>query len=151
MDYIIRTLWMYWVFPAPGKLQRNWLGKLWMYPQFPGRYIVVTSSMSLQCICSVPAWYTTLCPQYQEPGTRNLREVREVQECAMKDWGKRQGIGGCGTCGTAMRDVGDGSDTYWQCLRMLEANETVAGQWSPNPEMARKQARLNFWVEQTKR
>ena len=57
------TLWMYQVFAAPGKLQRNWLGKLWMYFQCPGQYMVGTLSMSLQCICSVPAWYTTLCPQ----------------------------------------------------------------------------------------
>ena len=34
-----------------------------MYFQCPGRYMVGTLSMSLQCICSVPAWYTTLCPQ----------------------------------------------------------------------------------------
>ena len=36
-----------------------------MYFQCPGRYIVGTLSTSLQCICSVPAWYTTLCPQCQ--------------------------------------------------------------------------------------
>jgi len=57
------TLWMYWVFPGPGKLQINWLGKLWMYFQCPGWYMVGTLSMSLQCICSIPAQYTTPCPQ----------------------------------------------------------------------------------------
>ena len=34
-----------------------------MYFQCPGQYMVGTLSMSLQCICSVLAWYTTLCPQ----------------------------------------------------------------------------------------
>jgi len=37
-----------------------------MYFQCPGWYIVGTLSMSLQCICSVPAQYTTPCPQWME-------------------------------------------------------------------------------------
>jgi len=46
-----------------------------MYSQCPGWYIVVTLSMSLQYICSVPAWYTTLCPQC-------LSLTEEAEVCA---------------------------------------------------------------------
>ena len=50
-----------------------------MYFQCPGRYIVGTLSTSLQCICSVPAWYTTLCPQCKLCRCRDEEDV-EVAE-----------------------------------------------------------------------
>jgi len=50
-----------------------------MYFQCPGWYIVGTLSMSLQCICSVPAQYTTPCPQCHAVGNANDPAVRRIR------------------------------------------------------------------------
>ena len=50
-------------------------------------------SMSLQCICSVPAWYTTPCPQCEiKQGSLDPQPSKCVHKSAPKQLGVTQGL-----------------------------------------------------------
>ena len=66
-----------------------------MYFQCPGQYMVGTLSMSLQCISSVPAWYTTLCPQWEEEEARRREEERRRAEQAERERREREEAARC--------------------------------------------------------
>ena len=55
---------MYWLCPGLGHCREIGLENSKHTCIVPGRYLIGTLSISLQCTCSVPVWYTTPCPQW---------------------------------------------------------------------------------------
>ena len=60
------TLWVYWLCPGLGHCREIGLENSERTCSVPGRYMVGTLSISLQCTCSVPVQYTTPCPQCKQ-------------------------------------------------------------------------------------
>ena len=54
---------MYWLCPGLEHCREIGLENSERTCSVLGRYMVGTLSISLQCTCSVPVWYTTPCPQ----------------------------------------------------------------------------------------